>query len=97
MLHIASGKEEVILTCQASGSDLIDGYWERLNENPIPKENNVSTIYALDKTTIQLNMTIVKARPVHSGLYHCVVYSKQGMVHSAPTAVTITGKYAMKV
>jgi len=85
------------LACQVSGSDLINGYWERLNENPLPKENNISTLYILDNTTVQLNIMIIRARPVHSGLYRCVVYSKGGMVNSIPTTVTITGKHTMKV
>ena len=91
-LHITIGSEEVKLTCQASGSDLIGGYWERLNGDPIPKENNISIIHMdLDNTMMQLNMTIVGARPVHLGLYHCVVYSRWGITESIPTQVNITG------
>ncbi|XP_065918161.1 basement membrane-specific heparan sulfate proteoglycan core protein-like isoform X2 [Dysidea avara] len=90
-LHITIGSEEVKLTCQASGSDLIGGYWERLNGDPIPKENNISIIHMdLDNTMMQLNMTIVGARPVHLGLYHCVVYSRWGITESIPTQVNIT-------
>ena len=93
LLHITNSSEVVILTCQASGSDLTGGYWERLNGHPIPKKNNISSfVYTkLDNTMIQLNMIIVRARPAHSGLYHCVVYSRWGITESIPTQVNITG------
>ena len=86
-LSIVSGNEVVTLTCEVNGDDITGGYWERINDGPLPNKNNVSSLNN-DKTILQLNIT--KARPDHSGQYYCVVYSQWGMDQSNNAQVTIT-------
>ena len=88
LLSIVSGNEQVILTCNVNGDDISGGYWERVNHNPIG--NNMSSL-SDDKRT--LTITISKARPTHSGMYRCVVYSQWGVAQSSKNVrVTITSK-----
>jgi len=88
-LSIVSGDEEVMLTCEVAGDDIIGGYWERREGDSLSPENNMSSL-SNDKTTLQLR--IIKARPMHTGSYHCVVYSQWGMAQSRNIVVTITSK-----
>ena len=88
-LSIVSGDEQVTLTCKVTGDDIIGVYWERVNSDPLPDNNNMSSL-SNDKTT--LTMTISRPRPVHTGKYHCVVYSQWGMDKSRDVQVTITSK-----
>ena len=75
-----------MLTCNVNGDDIIDGYWERVNDNPIG--NNMSSL-SNDKRT--LTMTISRSHPTHSGRYRCVVYSQWGVAQSSRNVrVTIT-------
>ena len=89
MLSIVSGNEQVMLTCNVNGDDITDGYWERVNDDPLPVNNNVSSL-SNDKRT--LTITISRARPIHSGRYRCVVYSQWGVAQSRNVQVTITSK-----
>ena len=88
-LSIVSGNEQVMLTCNVNGDDITGGYWERVNNNPLPVSNNMSSL-SNDKRT--LTITISRARPTHSGMYHCVVYSQWGVAQSRNVQVTITSK-----
>ena len=88
-LSIVSGVEQVTLRCKVTGDDIIGGYWERVNGGPLPDNNNMSSL-SNDKTT--LTITISRARPIHRGKYHCVVYSQWGMDKSRDVQVTITSK-----
>ena len=88
MLSIVSDNEEVMLTCNVNGDDIIGGYWERVNDNPLP-DNNMSSL-SNDKRT--LTITISRARPTHSGMYRCVVYSQWGVAQSRNVQVIITSK-----
>ena len=87
MLSIVSSNEEVMLTCNINGDDITGGYWERVNDNPLPNRNNMSSL-SNDKRT--LTITISGARPTHSGRYRCVVYSQWGVAQSRNITVTIT-------
>ena len=89
-LSIVSGDEVVTLTCEVSGDDIAGGYWERLKSDggQLPNNRNMSSLNN-DKATLQLNIT--RARPIHSGQYHCVVYSQWGMAQSKNAQVTIKG------
>ena len=86
-LSIVSDIEKVILICNANGDDITGGYWERVNDAPV--SNNMSSL-SNDKRT--LTITISRARPTHSGRYHCVVYSQWGVAQSSNVQVTITSK-----
>ena len=89
MLSIASDNEEVMLTCNVNGDDIIGGYWERVNDDPLPDKNNRSSLSSNKRT---LKITIRKARLTHSGRYRCVVYSQWGVAQSGNVQVTITSK-----
>ena len=86
---IVIGNERVTLTCKVTGDDITGGYWERVNGNPLPVNNNMSSL-SNDKRT--LTITIKRARPTHSGRYRCVVYSQWGVAQSRNVQVTITSK-----
>ena len=77
------------LTCKVTGDDITGGYWERVNDDPLPVNNNMSSL-SNDKRT--LTITIRRARPTHSGMYHCVVYSQWGVAQSRNIQVTITSE-----
>ena len=89
MLSIVSGNEEVTLTCNVNGDDITGGYWERVIDNPLPNQRNISSL-SNDKRT--LTITISRARSTHSGRYRCVVYSQWGVARSRNVQVTITSK-----
>ena len=89
MLSIVSDNEEVMLTCNVNGDDITGGYWERMNDDPLPNRNNMSSL-SNDKRT--LTITFRRARPTHSGRYRCVVYSQWGVAQSRNVQVTITSK-----
>ena len=88
-LSIISSSEIVTLSCTVTGDDITGGYWERVNNNSLPANNNMST-FNNDKTNLQL--TITKARPDHSGKYRCVAYSQWGVAQSNNVQVTITSE-----
>ena len=85
-LSVVSGREVVTLTCEITGDDITGGYWERVNDDPLPARNNISSL-SNDKTIV--TMTI---RRVRSGGYHCVIYSPWGVAQSANIVVTVTSK-----
>ena len=87
-LSIVSGNEQVLLTCNVNGDDITGGYWERVNDS-LPNRNNMSSLSNNKRT---LTITISRARPTHSGTYHCVVYSQWGVAQSSNVQVTITSK-----
>ena len=89
VLSIVSGNEQVMLTCNVNGDDITGGYWERVNDDPLPNKKNMSSL-SNDKRT--LTITISRARPSHSGRYRCVVYSQWGVAQSRNVQVTITSK-----
>ena len=89
VLSIVSDNKEVMLTCNVNGDDITGGYWERMNNDSLPVSNNMSSL-SNDKRT--LTITISRARPTHSGMYHCVVYSQWGVAQSRNVQVTITSK-----
>ena len=76
------------LTCEVTGDNITGGYWERVNNDPLPVDNGSSL--SNDKRT--LSITISAARPTYSGMYRCVVYSQWGVAQSRNVQVTITGK-----
>ena len=84
-LNIVNGNETLVLTCIATGDDLANGYWERLN--PL---QNLSSMSSFLRSGVEL--TITRARPMHSGEYRCVVYSQWGMAHSDSVTVTVTSR-----
>ena len=69
-----------------TGDDLAGGYWERLN----PPQNLSDMTIFYNYGAVQL--TITRARPMHSGKFRCVVYSQWGMAHSDNVTVNITSK-----
>jgi len=77
-----------MLTCEFSGDDIIIVYWERLNNGSLSSNNNITMVNS-DKTRLVLSIT--EARPSHSGLYRCVVYSQWGEAQSKNIHVSITG------
>ena len=88
-MKIVSGNEQVTLTCRVTGDDISGGYWERMNDGPIPNQSNMSSLRN-NKRTIRI--TIRRARPEHSGKYRCVAYSQWGVAQSNNVTVTITSK-----
>ena len=88
ILSIVSGNEEVMLTCNVTGDNITGGYWERVNDDPLP-DNNMSSLSNNKRT---LTITISRARPTHSGMYHCVVYSQWGVAQSRNVQVNIISK-----
>ena len=89
MLKITSGNNNIILTCNVTGDDIAGGYWERVNRGSLNKGNNDSSL-SNGNTTVQLNIT--RARPEHSGRYHCIAYSQWGVAQSRNVQVTITSE-----
>ena len=87
-LSIVSSNERVMLTCNVNGDDITGGYWERVNDDPLPDKNMSS----LSNDKRGLTITISRARPTHSGMYRCVVYSQWGVAQSSNVQVTITSK-----
>ena len=83
-LSIVSGNEEVMLTCNVNGDDITGGYWERIDGS---QQSNTTSL-----SNDTLTITISRARPNHSGRYHCVVYSQWGVAQSRNVKVTITSK-----
>ena len=77
------------LTCKVTGDNITGGYWERVNGNELSNRNNMSSL-SNDKRTLVINIS--RARPTHSGMYHCVVYSQWGVAQSRNVQVTITSK-----
>ena len=77
------------LICGVTGDNITGGYWERVNDDPLPVNNNMSSL-SNDKRT--LTITIRRVRPTHSGMYRCVVYSQWGVAQSRNVEVTITSK-----
>ena len=78
-----------MLTCNVNGDDITGGYWERVRGDPLPVNNNMSSL-SNDKRT--LTITISRARPTYSGKYRCVAYSQWGVAQSRNVRVTITSK-----
>ena len=90
MLSIVSDDEKVMLTCNGNGDNITGGYWERVN-GPLPDNRNNTSLLSNEKRT--LTITIKRARPQHSGMYRCVVYSQWGVAQSRNVQVTITSKF----
>ena len=87
-LSVVSGSERVTLTCEVTGDDL-SGYWERLDDDPLPNKTNMSL---LSNHNTSLQLIIVGVRPEYSGIYQCVVYSQWGMAYSNNITVNITSE-----
>ena len=92
-LNIFRVNQQVTLTCRVAGDDITGGYWERVDDEPLPLNNNMSS-FSNGKTT--LTITIRRVRPTHSGRYRCVVYSQWGVAQSRNVTVTIISKKARK-
>ena len=88
-LSIISGNEQVTLTCKVTGDDIVGGYWERVSDGPLPMRNNMSSL-SNNKRTVTIKLT--RARPEHSGEYHCIAYSQWGVAQSRNVQVTITSE-----
>ena len=97
-LSIVSGDEKVVLTCEVLnvGNGIIGGYWERVDDGPLPKRNNVSSLVQETSVVTLLHLTIAKARPMHSGKYRCIIYNEVGIDQSNNVTVTITSKEQQK-
>ena len=90
-LGIVSGDEQVTLTCEVLSND-VNGYWERVDDGPLPLKNNMSSLMRETSVVTLLHLTITRARPMHSGKYQCIVYNELGIDQSRNVTVTITGK-----
>jgi len=88
-LSIVKANEQVKLICKVSGGDITGGYWERINGDSLPSNNNKSS---LNNGNTILQLTITRARPNYSGQYYCIVYSQWGMARSRNAQVTITSE-----
>ena len=77
------------MICEFTGDDISGGYWERVNDDPLPNNRNVSSLSSNKRT---LTITISRARPEYSGMYRCVAYSQWGMAQSNNVQVTIASK-----
>ena len=88
-MSIVSDNEQMTLTCRVTGDNITGGYWERVNDDPLPDNNNMSSLSNNKRT---LRITIRRAHPTHSGMYRCVVYSQWGVAQSRNVQVTITSK-----
>ena len=95
-LSIVSGNEYVVLTCTAFGDDIMGVYWERVDNGPLPFQNNMSSLSRDDTRRITLKLNITRARPIHSGRYRCIAYSKVGTAQSKRVTVTIKSKKVQK-
>ena len=90
-LSIVSGNEQVTLTCIMT-SPIIGSYWERVNDKALPDKNNVTKLSSLSNEKKMLQTNISNARPIHTGIYRCVVYNEFGRAQSRNVKVTITSK-----
>ena len=88
-LSIISGNEQVTLTCKVTGDNIAGSYWESVNRGSLNRRNNDSSL-SNGNTTVQLIIT--RARPEHSGIYRCVVYSQWGVAQSRIVQVTIASE-----
>ena len=91
-MTIVSGDKQVILTCGAFGDDITGGYWERVDDGPLPTQNNMSSVVKDSPVFTLLYLTITRARPMHSGRYRCIAYSEWGIAQSNDVTMTITSK-----
>ena len=91
-LNIVSGDEQVTLTCSVYGDDITGVYWERVNDEPLPTQSNISSLMQDSPLWTLLHLTITRARPMHSGRYHCIAYSEWGAAQSDDVTVTIKSK-----
>ena len=76
----------MVLTCEVTGDNITGAYWERTDGS---HHSNMSSLSNHKRT---LTITISRARPTHSGMYRCVVYSQWGVAQSRNVQVTITSK-----
>ena len=90
---IVSGDEYVKLTCTVFGDD-INGYWERVNNESLPTQNNMSSLSRDSTVVTLLSLNITRARPMHSGRYRCIAYSEVGTAQSEVVTVTIKSERA---
>ena len=91
-MSIVSGDESVTLTCSVFGDDITGVYWERVNDEPLPTQSNISSLMQDSPLVTLLHLTITRARPMHSGRYHCIAYSEWGVAQSSYVTVTIKSK-----
>ena len=91
-LSVVSGDESVTLTCVSFGDDITGVYWERVNDEPLPTQNNMSSLMEDSLLVTLLHLTIIRARPIHSGRYRCIAYSQWGVAQSRNVTVTIKSK-----
>ena len=88
-MSIVSGIEQVTLTCEVIGDDIAGGYWEKVDGDPLPHQNNMSSLSNKMKVS---TIIITRARPEHSGRYCCVAYSQWGVDRSRNVQVTIASE-----
>ena len=81
--YITSENETVMLTCEVTGDDIIDGYWIRDN-GPLPNKSNHSSFDGH-----KINLTITKVHPYYSGNFFCVIYSYWDVTISTAVSVGI--------
>ena len=92
-LSVVSGDESVTLRCVSFGDDITGVYWERVNDGPLPTQSNMSSSLMENNPLVtSLDLTIIRARPIHSGRYRCVAYSQWGVARSRNVQVTIKSK-----
>ena len=91
-MNIVNGDEKVTLTCGAFGDDITGGYWERVDDGPLPMQHNTSSIMKDTPVFTLFYLNITSARPMHSGRYRCIAYSEWGIDQSYDITVTITSK-----
>ena len=86
----------MVLTCAVLGDDIMGVYWERVDNGPLPTQNNMSSLSTDQTRTITLKLNITRARPIHSGRYRCIAYSEVGTAQSKRVMVAIKSKKVQK-
>ena len=96
-MNIVNGDEQVTLTCSVFGDDISGVHWERVYDEPLPTQSNMSSLMENSPSVISLYLNITRARPRHSGRYRCVVYSEWGEAQSRNVQVTIISKKSTEI
>ena len=96
-LNIYSGYDKVHLVCEATGENITGGYWEKVGGGHLSPSHNKSKplSYSNGGKAVKLKLVIIKAHPIHSGRYRCIVYGQWGVTKSRKVNVIIKSKSSL--
>jgi len=78
-------QRRLFLACKFGGDDIVNGYWEKTNEDQLD-----DSLFLQNQHLVQI--TIYEAHPSDSGEYYCVILSQWGITQSDTVQVDIKGE-----